>query len=68
MKRATLLKGCFTALLLASPLLAAAAAPGIPAVTVQGGAGAQSYSLTLQLLILMTAVTLLPSIFQMLPG
>jgi flagellar biosynthetic protein FliP len=51
--------------LLASPLLAHAAAPGIPAVVVQGAGGGQSYSLTLQLLILMTAVTLLPSIFLM---
>lgn len=47
------------------PAIAAAAAPGIPAVTVSGAPGAQSYSLTLQLLILMTAVTLLPSIFLM---
>jgi flagellar biosynthesis protein FliP len=47
------------------PQLAAAAAPGIPAVTIQGAPGAQSYSLTLQLLILMTAVTLLPSILLM---
>jgi flagellar biosynthesis protein FliP len=47
------------------PTVAAAAAPGIPAVTVQGTPGAQSYSLTLQLLILMTAITLLPSIFLM---
>jgi flagellar biosynthetic protein FliP len=46
------------------PALAEAAAPGIPAVTVQGGSG-QSYSLTLQLLLLMTAVTLLPSILLM---
>lgn len=49
----------------AAPLAASAAAPGIPAVVVQGGPGGQSYSLTLQLLILMTAVTLLPSIFLM---
>ncbi len=48
-----------------APMLAEAAAPGIPAVTVQGAPGNQSYSLTLQLLILMTAVTLLPSIFLM---
>ena len=34
-------------------------------MTVQGATGGQSYSLTLQLLILMTAVTLLPSIFLM---
>jgi flagellar biosynthesis protein FliP len=47
------------------PLFADAAAPGIPAVTVQGGEGGQSYSLTLQLLLLMTAVTLLPSIVLM---
>jgi flagellar biosynthetic protein FliP len=51
--------------LLALPLMANAAAPGIPAVVVEGEPGAQSYSLTLQLLILMTAVTLLPSIFLM---
>jgi flagellar biosynthetic protein FliP len=47
------------------PAVAEAAAPGIPAVTVQGAAGGQSYSLTLQLLLLMTAVTLLPSILLM---
>ena len=52
-------------LLLAAPILVQAAAPGIPAVVVQGGPGGQSYSLTLQLLFLMTAVTLLPSIFLM---
>jgi flagellar biosynthetic protein FliP len=53
------------AALLLAPALADAAAPGIPAVVVQGGPGGQSYSLTLQLLILMTAVTLLPSIVLM---
>ena len=53
------------ALLALLPVVAAAAAPGIPAVTVQGAAGGQSYSLTLQLLLLMTAVTLLPSILLM---
>ena len=51
------------------PLLAnaaaPAAAPGIPAVTVTGPGGGQSYSLTLQILLLMTAVTLLPSILLM---
>jgi flagellar biosynthetic protein FliP len=47
------------------PVLADAAAPGIPAVLVQGEPGGQSYSLTLQLLILMTAVTMLPSILLM---
>jgi flagellar biosynthetic protein FliP len=47
------------------PVLGQAAAPGLPALLVEGAPGAQSYSLTLQLLILMTAVTLLPSIFLM---
>jgi flagellar biosynthetic protein FliP len=47
------------------PVFASAAAPGIPAVVVEGQPGGQSYSLTLQLLILMTAVTLLPSILLM---
>jgi flagellar biosynthetic protein FliP len=47
------------------PVLGHAAAPGLPALVVEGAPGAQSYSLTLQLLILMTAVTLLPSIFLM---
>jgi flagellar biosynthetic protein FliP len=60
---------CWSAglLLLAAllPGLAAAAAPGIPALTVTGTGAGQSYSLTLQLLILMTAITLLPSILLM---
>jgi flagellar biosynthesis protein FliP len=47
------------------PAVAMAAAPGIPAVVVQGTPGGQSYSVTLQLLILMTAITMLPSIFLM---
>ncbi len=42
------------------------AAPGIPAVTVEPAAGGgQTYSLTLQVLILMTVLTLLPSILLM---
>ena len=55
------------ALLLPIAVLAAApAVPGIPAVTVTTGAdGGTSYSLTLQVLILMTAVTLLPGIVLM---
>ena len=48
-----------------APSFAAAAAPGIPALTVQGTGAGQSYSLTLQLLILMTAISLLPSILLM---
>ena len=47
------------------PSVAAAAAPGIPALTVSGSGSGQSYSLTLQLLVLMTAITLLPSILLM---
>jgi flagellar biosynthetic protein FliP len=62
-KRMLPLLAALAALLL--PVLASAAAPGIPAVVVEGQPGGQSYSLTLQLLILMTAVTLLPSILLM---
>jgi flagellar biosynthesis protein FliP len=57
--------GLATALLLA-PVAVAFAAPGIPAVTVEPtGSGGQTYSLTLQVLILMTVLTLLPSILLM---
>jgi flagellar biosynthesis protein FliP len=45
--------------------LAAVAEPGIPALTVQGAAGGQSYTLSLQMLALMTALTLLPAIVLM---
>jgi flagellar biosynthetic protein FliP len=65
MRSAVLPRGTAAILLMLAPMLAGAAAPGIPAMTVEGAAGTQSYSLTLQLLILMTAVTLLPSIFLM---
>jgi flagellar biosynthesis protein FliP len=54
-----------TLLALLLPAMADAAAPGIPALVVEGAPGAQSYSLTLQLLLLMTAVTMLPSILLM---
>lgn len=47
------------------PAIAQAAAPGIPAITVQGSGAGQSYSLTLQLLLLMTAITFLPAILLM---
>jgi flagellar biosynthetic protein FliP len=44
----------------------ASAEPGIPALTVQAApGGGQSYTLTLQVLVLMTALTLLPSILLM---
>jgi flagellar biosynthetic protein FliP len=48
-----------------SPLLASAAAPGMPALTVQNAAGGQTYTLTIQLLALMTAITLLPAALLM---
>jgi len=49
-----------------APVVGFAAESGIPAVTVTTGAGgAQTYSLTLQVLILMTVLTLLPAILLM---
>jgi flagellar biosynthesis protein FliP len=58
------------ALLLLLPTVAAAAAAaaapaGIPAVTVSGVGGGQTYTLSLQVLALMTALTLLPAIVLM---
>jgi flagellar biosynthetic protein FliP len=51
---------------LAAPMLTHAAATGIPAVTVTSNpGGGQTYSLTLQVLILMTVLTLLPAILLM---
>ncbi len=53
-------------MLLVMALPVSAIAQGIPAVTVQtAAAGGQTYSLTLQVLALMTAVTLLPAILLM---
>jgi flagellar biosynthesis protein FliP len=64
MTRRPLLRGAVLALILFLPLVASAA--GIPAVTVSTAPnGGQQYSLTLQILILMTAVTLLPGIVLM---
>ena len=46
--------------------LAAVTAPGIPAVTIEAApGGGQSYTVTLQLLALMTAITFLPAILLM---
>src|ERR1700744_1555040 len=46
--------------------MAALAEPGLPALTVQSPAGGgQTYSLTIQVLLLMTAVTMLPAILLM---
>ena len=51
---------------LLAPVIGFAAETGIPAVTVTTGpGGAQTYSLTLQVLILMTVLTLLPAILLM---
>ncbi len=43
----------------------ALAAPGIPAFAVHNGNGGQTYTLTIQLLALMTAITLLPAALLM---
>jgi len=59
-----LLRAALLALIMFAPMIASAA--GIPAVTVTTAPnGGQQYSLTLQILILMTAVTLLPGIVLM---
>ncbi len=59
-------KRCLPMLLALLPCLASAAAPGLDAVTVTTNpGGGQTYSLTLQILILMTAVTMLPAIVLM---
>ena len=64
MSRRPLLRAALLALIMFAPMIASAA--GIPAVTVTTAPnGAQQYSLTLQILILMTAVTLLPGIVLM---
>lgn len=62
----TLLVLAGAVVLLIVPVGALLAAPGLPAVTVETAAGGgQTYSLTIQVLILMTALTLLPSIVLM---
>jgi len=43
----------------------AAAGPGLPALAVSGAGGGQTYSLTIQLLVLMTTITLLPAALLM---
>jgi flagellar biosynthesis protein FliP len=48
-----------TLLALALPLAASSATPGIPAFAVQNSGGGQTYTLTIELLALMTAITLL---------
>ncbi|ROR34939.1 flagellar type III secretion system pore protein FliP [Inmirania thermothiophila] len=51
-------------LLLLAPALASAQ-PGIPALTVDGPGGGQTYTLSIQILFLMTALTLLPAALLM---
>ncbi|HXS87849.1 MAG TPA: flagellar type III secretion system pore protein FliP [Steroidobacteraceae bacterium] len=64
MTRRPLIRAALLALIMFLPMIASAA--GIPAVTVTTAPnGGQQYSLTLQILILMTAVTLLPGIVLM---
>ena len=64
MTRRPLLRAALLALIMFMPMIASAA--GIPALTVTTAPnGGQQYSLTLQILILMTAVTLLPGIVLM---
>ena len=64
MSRRPLLRAALLALIMFAPMIASAT--GIPAVTVTTAPnGGQQYSLTLQILILMTAVTLLPGIVLM---
>jgi flagellar biosynthesis protein FliP len=48
-----------------APAAAALAVPGIPAFAVQTSGGGQTYTLTIQLLALMTAITLLPAALLM---
>jgi flagellar biosynthesis protein FliP len=55
----------FLPVLLMLPEILSAAAAGMPAITVQAGSGGQTYSLTIQLLLLMTAITLLPAALLM---
>ena len=59
---------CVACALWLTPFLVEAAAPGIPALTVQSSGATQSYSLSLQILALMTAITLLPAALLMMTG
>jgi flagellar biosynthetic protein FliP len=63
--RRKLFRALTLAMLALLPLAASAATPGIPAFAVQTGGGGQTYTLTIQLLALMTAITLLPALLLM---
>ncbi len=59
-------KATLVMLVMMMPAVTSAAAPGIPAFSVHTGAGGgQTYTLTLQVLALMTALSLLPAILLM---
>jgi flagellar biosynthesis protein FliP len=64
-RRGGWMRTCGIAVLLLLPVIAGAATPGIPALAVQSTGGAQTYTLTIQLLALMTAITLLPAALLM---
>lgn len=49
----------------AAPAASAPAGPGLAAISVSGAGGGQTYSLTIQLLVLMTTITLLPAALLM---
>jgi flagellar biosynthetic protein FliP len=61
----TRLRKAWPLVLLALVPMAACAAPGIPAFSVQTHGGTQTYTLTLQVLALMTALSLLPALLLM---
>jgi flagellar biosynthesis protein FliP len=71
-KVARLIARLLLASVLLLPIVAAAATttavPGLPAVTVHTDGNGQSYSLTIQVLALMTAITLLPAALLMMTG
>jgi flagellar biosynthetic protein FliP len=71
MKRGSLCKLLLFWLVLLLPFVtqaAQAATPALPALTVQNVNGGQNYSLTIELLALMTAITLLPAALLMMTG
>ncbi len=61
-KRQRLLQLLGIALLLVAGTAGAQTLPGLPALTVGGENGEQTYSLTIQVLVLMTLLTLLPAV------
>jgi flagellar biosynthetic protein FliP len=64
LRRLATLTGLLTLAVLL-PFAASAATPGIPAFAVQSSGSGQTYTLTIELLALMTAITLLPALLLM---